>query len=323
MKYCKSIRKYILLLILTGTVISCTRTDEEGDIIEPANSIGNYFENNLSYSSFNAALEITDIKKRLEGNDHFTVFAPNNAAFNTFLSERGYANLNAVPEEVLNQLVLNHIVEGEINASNLTSGYLTTLSTFAPKFKNLSLYVNVSDHITLNNSSRVIHPNLEVENGVIHAVDAIIALPDVTTFVFADPDLEILASALTRENNFPFMGLLQNPANPAPFTVFAPGNNAFVSLLQELELGSIDELEEDILASILSYHIVLESNLRSEDFINGTEIQTLQSQKFTLNTGTGISITDLNEREINVNFTDIQATNGVIHIIGKVMLPEL
>lgn len=315
-------KRFALIGLLSLSVVACSN-DDDGDVITPTNTIADFVENNPDYSNLNAALEVAGLKNTLDGSTNYTVFAPNNAAFNEFLSANGFANLDAVPAEVLTQVLLNHVLEGEIRATDLSTGYVNSSSTLSPNGDNLSMYINIGDNVVINGESTVTTANVEVDNGVIHAVDAVIGLPDITTFALADPNFEILVAALTREDDYPFVGILQTQGDPAPFTVFAPTNEAFVDLLEELQVESLNDISSDVLASVLSYHVVAGANVRSEDITDGQVVTTFETGEFTINTGDGVVITDENSRETNVIATDVQATNGVIHVIDQVLLPEL
>lgn len=309
--------------ILSLSVMACSNDDEGGDVIQPSNTIADFVESNPDYSSLNAALIAANLKTTLDGNTEYTVFAPNNAAFNAFLSANGFANLGAVPVDVLTQVLLNHVLPGKVMAADLSTGYVETVSKMSPGENNLSMYINVEDGVMINGEAEVTTPNVAVDNGVIHAVNAVIGLPDITTFALADPNFEILVAALTREEDFPFVDILQTQEAPAPFTVFAPTNDAFVDLLTELELDSLDDIPADLLATVLSYHVVAGANVRSEDITDGMEVTTYETGTFTVNTTGGVTITDEQDRVSNVVAVDVQATNGVIHVVDQVLLPEM
>lgn len=249
------LKNYAIIAILSIGLVACSN-DDDGDVMENTNTIADFVETNPDYSSLNAALTAADLKTKLAGSTNFTFFAPNNSAFNTFLSTNGFANLAAVPKQVLTQVLLNHVQEGVILSSDLTTGYIESMSTAGPGGENLSMYISTLGGVTINGVVSVTTANVEVDNGVIHAVDAVIGLPDITTFATADPTIEILVAALTREEEFNFMDILSTQGSPAPFTVFAPANAAFHGLLTELELSGLGDLPTDVLAAVLSYHVV-------------------------------------------------------------------
>ena len=318
-----NLKKIAFAGIVSLSVMACSSDDEGGDVITPSNTIADFVESNPDYSSLNAALIAANLKTTLDGNTEYTVFAPNNAAFNAFLSANGFANLSAVPVDVLTQVLLNHVLPGKIMAADLDTGYYETASTMSPEENYLSMYINVEDGVMINGVAEVTTANVAVDNGVIHAVNAVIGLPDITTFALADPEFGILVEALTREEDFPFVGILQTQEAPAPFTVFAPTNDAFIDLLAELELESLDDIPADVLASVLSYHVVAGANVRSDDITNGMEVTTFETGTFTVNTTGGVTITDEQDRVSNVVAVDVQATNGVIHVVDQVLLPAM
>lgn len=212
---------------------------------------------------------------------------------------------------------------GNIMSTDLSTGYIESMSTAGPDGENLSLYINTDDGVVLNGVSNVVTADVEVDNGVIHAVDAVIGLPNVVTFALADPTFETLVAALTREDSYTFVETLQATEAPAPFTIFAPTNDAFGNLLTELEVEGLGDIDADLLATVLSYHVIAEANVTSDELSDGMAVTTLQGEDFTINLGDSATITDANERTSTIIATDVQATNGVIHAIDTVLLPTL
>jgi transforming growth factor-beta-induced protein len=314
--------KIALLAFLTFGLFACSDDDDGGDVITPSNTIADFVAGNPDYSSLGAALEVTGLDATLDGTANFTVFAPNNAAFNSFLSNNGFNSLDEVPEDVLTEILLNHVQEGEIMSSALSTGYIESMATGMASDQPLSLYINTDDGVTINGVSSVTTPDVEVDNGIIHAVDAVIGLPDVTTFATADPNFDILVQALTADESFTFVETLMMSEDPAPFTVFAPTNTAFTNVLDELELAGLDDIPADLLSSILSYHVVAGSNVRAEDLTDQMMVETLETGTFTITLGDNVTITDENGRTATIVATNVQANNGVIHVLDTVILPE-
>ncbi len=314
--------KIALLAFLTFGLFACSDDDDGGDVITPSNTIADFVAGNPDYSSLSAALEVTGLDATLGGTANFTVFAPNNAAFNSFLSANGFSSLDEVPEDVLTEILLNHVQEGEIMSSALSTGYIESMATGMASDQPLSLYINTDDGVTINGVSSVTTADVEVDNGVIHAVDAVIGLPDVTTFATADPNFDILVQALTADESFTFVETLMMSEPPAPFTVFAPTNTAFANVLAELELAGLGDIPADLLSSILSYHVVAGANVRAEDLTDQMMVETLETGSFTINLGENVTITDENGRTATIVATNVQANNGVIHAIDTVILPE-
>lgn len=251
----------------------------------------------------------------------FTVFAPTNDAFSTFLDG---TTLDDVDNDDLAQLLSNHIAPNTIAISTaLTNSYLNTSAIFndeadAP----ISMYINIDNGIVVNGNTNITQTDIVAVNGVIHVTDRVIGLPDITTFVFSDPMFSSLVTALTADPSFNFVDTLQTPngTTPAPFTVFAPSNNAFDDLLIDLDLTSLDEIPIPTLQSTLNLHIIPDSNVRSEDLlaIDGTSITTLGGDSVIIDAATP-AIIDPDGDSNNIIITNAQATNGVIQIVNRII----
>lgn len=313
--------KITALSVLTFGVFACSDDDDGGDVIVPDNSIADFVEDNADYSSLDAALDRTGLDETLDGTADFTVFAPNNAAFNTFLQDNGYESLNDVPVDLLTKVLMNHVQSGVIDSGDLTTGYIQSMAEAGSSGEAVSMYIDTSDGVMINGMSKVTTADIDVDNGVIHAVDKVIGLPNVVTFAKADPTFSNLVAALTREESFNFVETLMMNEDPAPFTVFALTNDAFGNLLAELEFAELGDVPTETLESILQYHVVTGANVVAEDLTDGMSVNTLEGSDFTVNLGDDVTITDSNGRTSTVIATDVQATNGVIHAIDTVLVP--
>ncbi|MGH1383975.1 fasciclin domain-containing protein [Kordia sp.] len=303
------------------TLTSCS--DDDNNVVAPSNTIADFVAANADFSSLGAALDRAGLTSVLAGTTDYTVFAPNNAAFDAFLTANDFASLEAVPVDVLTQVLLNHVVSGVNTSSDLTTGYIKTLAIEATTESTLSMYVNTSSGVVLNGASTVITANVSVDNGVIHAVNTVIDLPTVVTFATADATFGSLVSALTRETSFTYVATLSTKSSPAPFTVFAPTDAAFTDLVAELDgVDSLADIPTATLEATLNTHVVTEANVLASTLTDGMMISTL-GDSFTINTSGGASFTDLNNRTGNIIVTDVQAVNGVIHAVDKVILPNL
>ena len=246
----------------------------------------------------------------------FTVFAPVNAAFMAF------TNPNA---NELDAILANHVIAGAAAFSGgLTNSYVYTAATNADG-DNLSMYINIDDGVKLNGSSNVAAADIVATNGVIHAVDAVIDLPTVVTFAVADPTFSPLVAALTDGTpNTDFVSVL---SGDGPFTVFVPTDVAFQALLDSnMDWASVTDIDPSLLTSVL-YHHVVSGNVRSGDLTDGIAPATLEGDAITINLpGTGDNIADVTDglgtSDIGIIAVDVQANNGVIHVLNKVMIPD-
>ncbi|MFN0174983.1 MAG: fasciclin domain-containing protein [Saprospiraceae bacterium] len=270
-------------------------------------------------SSLVAALSRAGLVDALNAPGPFTVFAPTNAAFSTFLSANGFATLEDVPLPVLQQILLNHVVSGEIRAAGVpTEGYVKTLATFGTS--NLSLLAqNNASGVSLNKDVKVTTADVLTSNGVVHIVDKVIALPTVVNHALNNSNFSILVAALTRPSlGVDYVGLL---SGEGPFTVFAPTNAAFAALLTELGLSSLDQVDDATLNAVLQYHVVNGANVLASQLTNGQAVTTFGAGTFNINLTGGAKIVDARNRTTNIIITDVQGSNGVVHAIDKVLLP--
>ncbi len=287
-------------------------------------SITETAQNTSDLSILVEALTKANLAQTLDDPGSFTVFAPTNQAFTNLLNDLGFASLNDVPVDVLTNILLNHVVSGINESSSLTTGYVNTLAT-GPGGKNLSMYINTSGGVSLNGISNVTMPDISASNGVVHIVDAVITPPTIVTFALADPNFSTLVAALTRNDlTFDYVTALSTPdgSHPAPFTVFAPTNDAFGDLITELGISGLGDISEPVLKATLDHHAVAEMNVVSGDLMDAMTIHTLGGD-ITANITGGATLTDANGRISNIIAVDVQAANGVIHVIDKVILPPL
>ncbi|MDF4222438.1 fasciclin domain-containing protein [Maribacter sp. M208] len=143
----------------------------------------------------------------------------------------------------------------------------------------------------------------------------------------AEDALSSLVSALTTADNSEGTDLVGTLSGDGPFTVFAPTNDAFTELLNQLDdfdtLADFDTDEERaILTSILTYHVVAGVSASSSDLSNGMMVTTVQGEDLTINIDGDVFIDDATEIDAKVVIADVEASNGVVHVIDKVLLPQ-
>ncbi|WP_411895380.1 fasciclin domain-containing protein [Winogradskyella sp. A2] len=327
MKFISKTFKLLPVLFLVFGLTACSDDDDnnDGPVAMETTVIDVALENNLT--SLAAALEATGLVSTLQGPGPFTVFAPSNDAFTTFLNAAGVDlnNMSAAEEALVTNILLNHVIIGNnLMAADLVaagSGYTNTAAT-GPNDENLSLYFSTSNGVMINGVSTVSDADKTATNGTIHIVDTVIDLPTLATFATSNPALSILVDALayadTGSPTVPYIATVSDNT-AGPFTVFAPSNDAFVSLLDELNLTALTDLDTDTVNSVLLYHIV-GANVQSDELSTGA-VGTLGGSidadvsNFTL--------TDQNGRISNIvtSLVDIQSINGVVHVIDNVILP--
>ncbi|WP_179018510.1 fasciclin domain-containing protein [Winogradskyella forsetii] len=318
-------------LLILG--FSCSN-DDDNATLAPTTVVDVVVSNNLT--TFSEALEETDLISTLQGSGPFTVFAPSNAALEEFLMDLNIdlSNMTATEISTVRNLLKNHIIaESNISSTDLInagSGYVDTQADGVGGF-NISLFYNViNNNVMLNGVSSVTEPDKTASNGVVHIVNDVLFLPTIVTFVTADPNFNSLEAALTANGQPDFISTLSLPngLTPPPFTVFAPVNSAFQDLLDSnTEWNSLADIDSSLLTSVLEHHIIEEANVRSEDLTDGMSPTTSEGDMITINlpgnNGNPAKITDgSGNMDIDIIAVDVQATNGVVHAIESVLIPN-
>lgn len=288
-------------------VTSCS----EDKVTPQAQSIVQIASADPQFSTLVAALTKAELVTTLEGPGPFTVFAPTNTAFAALLSDLGVSSLDALSKEALTPILLNHVIGGQFKSTDLSTSYVSTASGSGPDDNFLDLFIEVGTGVSINSSVAVTSADILASNGVIHVVDKVILPTDVVDIAANNSEFTSLVGALgTAEGD-----LVSVLKGDGPFTVFAPVNSAFADIA-----GVVAGLDEAQLADVLKYHVVAGANVRSTDLTNGMVVTTL-SGTFTVNISGGtVTLTDESGATVNVIATDIQGTNGVVHVIDKVLL---
>lgn len=187
-----------------------------------------------------------------------------------------------------------------------------------------TITVSIEGETVMINESTVTTANVEASNGVIHIIDKVLLPPteeveeeaefDFVTVVDIalsdDDNFSILVAALTKAD---LVGALQGEG---PFTVFAPTNAAFAALLEALDITAEQLLDQPDLDKILLYHVV-SGRVLSTDLSEGMTPETLNGETITISLDGGVFINDS-----EVVIADLQAANGVVHVIDAVLVPE-
>jgi uncharacterized surface protein with fasciclin (FAS1) repeats len=313
-----------LLALITFVTVSCNNDDDSSPTPQTIVSIA---KANPNLSSLTAALEKADLTTTLKSSGSFTVFAPTNTAFSAFLAANGYADLNAVPVPVLKEILLNHVLSIKVKSSEISTGYVKTLAKGGASTTNtISMYLEKNSGVDINGGksnggATVTIADIEASNGIIHVVDGVIGLPTIVNHAIANKNFTTLVAALTYNPSSGFAGILSGTAS-SPFTVFAPTNTAFSSFLTETGYSGLAAIPANVLATTLKYHVVAGANVLSSSLTNGQVVSTFAGQNFTIGLTGGAKITDVNNRVSNITATDVQCSNGVIHVIDKVLLPK-
>ncbi|MEZ4932356.1 MAG: fasciclin domain-containing protein [Saprospiraceae bacterium] len=307
MKNFSFLNSMLLALLFSMPFVSCS--DDDGATTPEEQSIVEIATSDAQFSILVSALDRVGLVSVLEGDGPFTVFAPTDAAF-----QASGIDLNALSDAELTEVLLYHVLGAEVKSTDIATGqtYATTAATTGPNNSQLSILIEKSTGVKINNSANVTTADVDATNGVIHIVDQVILPLDIVGHAAANSNFTSLVSTLGAASG----DLVNVLSGAGPFTVFAPLNSAF-DAIATVTAG----LDADQLAKVLTYHVA-SGNVRSSGLSDGMSIPTVNSESITVSIDAGVvTLTDTNGGTSKVLLTDVQATNGVIHVIEQVLIP--
>jgi transforming growth factor-beta-induced protein len=273
-------------------------TASSGNIAEVAQSAG-------QFNTLLAAAKAAGLADALVGPGPFTVFAPTDEAFAALGQNTINDLLKPENKAKLAGILTYHIVPARVPAAEAIK-----LSA-APTLNGQRLRVSVDNAQLRLDEARVIKTDIAASNGVIHVIDRVL-LP---------VDRDIVQQA--QKNHFNTLlaaakaaGLVDTLKSDGPLTVFAPTDEAFAKLGDDAIKSLLKPENRAKLTSILAYHVV-SKRLFSDDALKAGSAQTVQGENlaFTLADGS------LRVNNARILRTDIDASNGVIHVIDSVLIP--
>jgi len=276
---------------------------ELGDIVDTAVADGRF-------TTLVTAVQAADLVDALKGEGPFTVFAPTDDAFAAL--PEGTVESLLLPEnkQALTDILLYHVVSGKVMAEDVVG--LESATTLLGK--DITIKVDMGN--VYINDAKVIITDIETSNGVIHVIDAVILPPadeaqTIVDIAVADERFSTLVTAVLAAD------LAETLSGEGPFTVFAPTNDAFAAL----PAGTVESLllpeNKQALTDILLYHVVA-GKVMAADVVGLTSAPTVLGKDITITVRDGKVF--LNDT-VEVIITDIEASNGVIHVIDAVLLP--
>jgi len=326
--------KWLLMIALFAAfTTACNDDDDDDNEPTPAPTLFAVVDGNANFSILAEALVRTELDATLNTSGTYTVFAPNDSAFADLFRALNVNNLDEVISAVgidgLTNILLYHVAGTTLRAADLEAGYLTTSASNAGG-NSLSAYISLTGGVIVNEAANVLNADITASNGVAHEIDAVLLPPTIVTLVAANPSLSSLETALTLADGDLIATLSDNSST---FTVFAPINAAFDTLVANTpgvsDLASlVTTLGTDGLADVLLYHVV-GADVRAGSLSTGSVNTLLQisgtAADFFVNiNNNNVTIIDDNNssNDANVIETDVTGTNGSVHIIDQVLLPN-
>jgi transforming growth factor-beta-induced protein len=237
----------------------------------------------------------------------YTVFAPTNQAFLNLLPKLGASRLEDIPVDALRGVLLDHVLLGRNKAERLSGFDQRDVRPFALG----GLPIDFDRSPAAVNNASIVAADLAARNGVVHVIDTVLLDPDprptLVQIAVGNPDFSILVTALQKA------GLVDVVNSLPAATVFAPNNAAFVRLLAQLNLKSLEDVPVWQLRQILLDHVVY-GEQDAVDVLERGRLRAIGGLRLEF------SASPLQVNGINIIATDVEGRNGTIHVIDGVLL---
>jgi uncharacterized surface protein with fasciclin (FAS1) repeats len=300
---------FVLLTAMVLVFNACTTEDNSGTNPAPSPNMLTFISSSSQFSLFNAAVNRANLTSALT-NPNITVFAPDNTAWGR-IGISSVSQIEAIPVSTLQSTISYHIVSRRIAGSAIpVSDSIRTLNS-------QNIYASNNQNGKFINGFRIGTTDFTTSNGLLHVIDRPLTPPlpnsSISSIVANDTTFSFLFSALTRLN------LVATFNNPGKYTVFAPTNAAF----RTAGITDVNAVPLATLDNVVKSHVV-GTNAFASDIFNGGIAPVLSGRTITFaqnTTATQVKILYSIQQFSNITRTDIVATNGVIHVISRVMLP--
>jgi uncharacterized surface protein with fasciclin (FAS1) repeats len=305
--------KWIAALGAVTMMAACGGDDDDpvppGTIAEVAQGGG--------FTALLAAADKAGLSATLNGSTELTVFAPTDAAFTSLATRLGFANAGAMVTALtpaqLSSILSYHVVAGEVKRAAVPTGTdIVSVEGGAFRVRTVGSDLFITDELLRD--SKISATDVEASNGVVHVVDSVLLPEGVLNIVQtaqANPVFSTLVGAVVGAD------LAGTLSGAGPLTVFAPTDPAFAAISTVVAGLSTPQL-----TTVLTYHVVA-GKVLAADIPFGAPIATVAGQNITINAATPPTITDTSDATANIVATDVEASNGVIHVIDKVLIPAL
>ena len=302
------------MFLFSLLIISCKKDE---DTTEPKSSnIKDEISTRADLTLLNSSLQKANLTSKFDSAGSFTIFAPTNDAFAA--SKIDATLIGSLTADQIRNIVLYHTFNSKYLETDLPSGPNAKVTTASGD----SVFVTKNSSGVYLNGVKVQTTNLVLSNGVLQTVSKVLIPPvgNLVQSIIADTTFTYLAAAVVRasEGGVNVAAVL---SNGGIYTVFAPTNQAFRDA-GFATVNDINEADANVLASILTYH-VLGGRVFSSDLTEGAQPITLEGSALTVSLLGGATVKGTgNSTASNIVGTNIMASNGVIHVIDRVLLKQ-
>ncbi len=281
-------------------------TRAPSDIVDIATAADNF-------KTLVSAVQAAGLVDVLKGEGPFTVFAPTDEAFAKLPADTLADLLKPENKDKLTAILTYHVVPGKVMAADVVK--LTSAKTV----EGSEVKITVDGSTVKVDDATVVQTDIEASNGVIHVIDSVILPPSLRESSKPGNIVEVAAAAgsfQTLAAALEAAGLVDVLKGEGPFTVFAPTDEAFAKLPADTLADLLKPENKDKLTAILTYHVV-PGKVMAADVVKLTSAKTVEGSEVKITVdGSTVKVDDA-----TVVQTDIEASNGVIHVIDSVILP--
>jgi uncharacterized surface protein with fasciclin (FAS1) repeats len=294
--------------IVLATLFTACKNDEPAPTPTPAlKNVVEIVVENPNFSLLKQAVVKSDLSTTLSSGS-LTVFAPDNAAFQAAGIDSAY--IASLTDAEIGDILKYHVLGIKIEASGIpTSDTLKTL-------RGLNLFASKNVNGVFVNGIKVKTANIQASNGVIHVISNLLTAPtgNIAALVADNDNFDLLFAAVVRAD------LAGTLSGSGKYTVFAPTDAAFEAA--SLTADSIANISPNALASVLLSHVI-GTNIFASDLTEGATASTLQqgvSLSIALSPVPSVKLSGSSRPASNITEANIVTTNGVIHVIDRVLL---
>ncbi len=296
---CKPVQVTYVSTVIHPAAAAHPAVAAKADIVDTAVAAG-------SFKTLVAAVKAAGLVETLKGAGPFTVFAPTDEAFAKLPAGTVESLLKPENKAKLQAILTYHVVAGKVMAADVVK------LTGATTVQGQNVVIAVTDGKVTVDGATVLKTDIETSNGVIHVIDSVILPADkdiVDTAVEAGSFKTLVAAVKAA-------GLVETLKSKGPFTVFAPTDAAFAKLPEGTVASLLKPENKDKLIAILTYHVVA-GKVMASDVVKLSSAKTVNGKSATIKVGDAGVMLD----GAKVVATDIETSNGVIHVIDSVILP--
>ena len=292
--------KFVVAFASVVLVIASTTSPSFGkDIVDTAVGAG-------SFKTLAAALQAADLVDALKGKGPFTVFAPTDEAFAKLPKGTVEHLLKPENKQQLIGVLTYHVVQGQVPASEVVE------LSGAKSLNGQQIDITIENGKVSVDNANVLKTDIFCDNGVIHVIDQVIlpASDNIPATAINAGTFKTLVAAAKAA------GLVEALSGDGPLTVFAPTDDAFAKLPEGTIQSLLRPENKEKLVAILKYHVVA-GRVYSSDALAAGRATTLQGDAIRISVSGSTAMVN----DAKLVATDIDASNGVIHVIDSVILP--